>query len=352
MTRTASWSEPDAQAIIDRNLGREGPLLPILHDIQAAFGHVPREAIPVIAQALNLSRAEVYGVVTFYHDFKDAPHGRHVLKLEGRLVESVQGGLDVDPPRPEVEPAGVDDQPGRAAEVRDVVAAGGIAPDRAPAAPVAGIGAVVRDDEGAPDQAAQHQQVEPLALGHRQLGPDRRRDHGQRRRRDEGGLVLRGIARSSGGGPAAGGPGGRIDPVAQLRDHPVGRRHAAGPGPPGRLHRRLHVGEGRGHAHGLAVPGVEPAIGAALAGAVEGLLDRVAAKRDVHRIRQLDAGRRQRGLEFGEGVVAVVVAVVIPIGVLRIGQPDPQTAAPPTHLIPPHQRPPSQEVISHHFGSP
>lgn len=81
MTRTASWSEPDAQAIIDRHLGREGPLLPILHDIQAAFGHVPRAAIPVIAQALNLSRAEVYGVVTFYHDFKDAPHGRHVLKL-------------------------------------------------------------------------------------------------------------------------------------------------------------------------------------------------------------------------------------------------------------------------------
>lgn len=81
MTRTASWSEPDAQAIIDRHLRREGPLLPILHDIQAAFGHVPRAAIPLIAQALNLSRAEVYGVVTFYHDFRTEPHGRHVLRL-------------------------------------------------------------------------------------------------------------------------------------------------------------------------------------------------------------------------------------------------------------------------------
>ena len=79
--RGASWSEPEAQAIIDRHLRREGPLLPILHDMQAAFGHVPRAAIPLIAEALNLSRAEVYGVVTFYHDFTAEPHGRHVLKL-------------------------------------------------------------------------------------------------------------------------------------------------------------------------------------------------------------------------------------------------------------------------------
>ena len=81
MTRTASWSEPDARAIIDRHLRREGPLLPILHDIQAAFGHVPRAAIPLIAQALNLSRAEVYGVATFYPDFRRTPAGRHVVKL-------------------------------------------------------------------------------------------------------------------------------------------------------------------------------------------------------------------------------------------------------------------------------
>lgn len=59
----------------------EGPLLPILHDIQAEFGYVPESAKQIIAKALNLSRADVHGVVTFYHDFRDHPSGRHVLKL-------------------------------------------------------------------------------------------------------------------------------------------------------------------------------------------------------------------------------------------------------------------------------
>lgn len=59
----------------------EGPLLPILHGIQQEFGYVPDESLPLIANALNLSRAEVHGVVTFYHDYRRAPAGRHVLKL-------------------------------------------------------------------------------------------------------------------------------------------------------------------------------------------------------------------------------------------------------------------------------
>ncbi|AHF85927.1 formate dehydrogenase subunit gamma [Rhizobium leguminosarum bv. trifolii WSM1689] len=59
----------------------EGPLLPILHEVQQEFGYVPQEAVPVIAEELNLSRAEVHGVVTFYHDYRDHPTGRHVLKL-------------------------------------------------------------------------------------------------------------------------------------------------------------------------------------------------------------------------------------------------------------------------------
>jgi formate dehydrogenase subunit gamma len=59
----------------------EGPMLPILHAIQAEFGYVPDEVKPVIASELNLSRAEVHGVVTFYHEFRDHPAGRHVLKL-------------------------------------------------------------------------------------------------------------------------------------------------------------------------------------------------------------------------------------------------------------------------------
>ena len=69
------------RAIVAAARDLEGPLLPILHDIQAEFGYVPQEAVPVIAGELNLSRAEVHGVVTFYHDFRDHPAGRHVLKL-------------------------------------------------------------------------------------------------------------------------------------------------------------------------------------------------------------------------------------------------------------------------------
>ena len=67
--------------ILEAHRGLEGPLLPILHAVQAAFGHVPQSALPQIAKALNLSKAEVHGVVSFYHDFREAPAGRHVLKL-------------------------------------------------------------------------------------------------------------------------------------------------------------------------------------------------------------------------------------------------------------------------------
>ncbi len=68
-------------AIVSELKGLEGPLLPILHEIQAEFGFVPQESLPVIASELNLSRAEVHGVVSFYHDYRDHPTGRHVLKL-------------------------------------------------------------------------------------------------------------------------------------------------------------------------------------------------------------------------------------------------------------------------------
>ena len=60
---------------------REGPLLPILQDVQKAFGHVSEDAMREIAGALNLTRAEVYGVVSFYHDFRKEAQARPVLKL-------------------------------------------------------------------------------------------------------------------------------------------------------------------------------------------------------------------------------------------------------------------------------
>jgi formate dehydrogenase subunit gamma len=60
---------------------RPGALMLILHEVQDRFGYVPRESVPVIAHALNLSRAEVHGVVSFYHDFRSEPPGRNVIRL-------------------------------------------------------------------------------------------------------------------------------------------------------------------------------------------------------------------------------------------------------------------------------
>ena len=68
-------------ATIDRWIPEEGPLLPILHDVQEDLGFIPDEALVIIADKLNLSRAEVHGVMSFYHDFRKEPAGRHVLKL-------------------------------------------------------------------------------------------------------------------------------------------------------------------------------------------------------------------------------------------------------------------------------
>ncbi|HKJ61630.1 MAG TPA: formate dehydrogenase subunit gamma [Hyphomicrobiales bacterium] len=68
-------------AVVDECVGLEGPLLPILLGVQQEFGFVPQAALRIIAEKLNLSRAEVHGVMTFYHDFREQPAGRHVLKI-------------------------------------------------------------------------------------------------------------------------------------------------------------------------------------------------------------------------------------------------------------------------------
>lgn len=85
---------------------REGALLPILHDVQAAFGHIPAAAHAPIADALNITRAELHGVISFYHDFRDKRPGLHVLKIcrseacqalgATALAEAVLGGLGLD----------------------------------------------------------------------------------------------------------------------------------------------------------------------------------------------------------------------------------------------------------------
>jgi formate dehydrogenase subunit gamma len=75
------WEAARGAEIISGHSKVEGATLVILHALQEAFGYVPEEALPMIAAELNLSRAEVYGVFTFYHDFRSRPAGRHVLKL-------------------------------------------------------------------------------------------------------------------------------------------------------------------------------------------------------------------------------------------------------------------------------
>jgi formate dehydrogenase subunit gamma len=73
--------EETARAIISRHLAMEGAALPILHALQAEFGYLPEETLPLAADALNISRAEIYGVATFYRDFHLEPRGKHTLAL-------------------------------------------------------------------------------------------------------------------------------------------------------------------------------------------------------------------------------------------------------------------------------
>ena len=69
------------RAVVDVHRGDRGALLPILHGVQAEFGYIAAEMVPVIAHELNLSRAEVHGVISFYSDFRSEPAGRTVVKL-------------------------------------------------------------------------------------------------------------------------------------------------------------------------------------------------------------------------------------------------------------------------------
>lgn len=70
-----------ARDVCSRHGNRPDELIEILHEVQEELGFVPEAVIPVIAKAINLSRAEVHGVVTFYHDFRREPAGRHVVKI-------------------------------------------------------------------------------------------------------------------------------------------------------------------------------------------------------------------------------------------------------------------------------
>lgn len=85
-------TEAAIAAAIEAELTREGPLLPILHRIQHQFGHVPEIALPMIAEALNIGRAEVYGTMSFYPDFRTEPAEGPVVKICRAEACQAQGG--------------------------------------------------------------------------------------------------------------------------------------------------------------------------------------------------------------------------------------------------------------------
>jgi formate dehydrogenase subunit gamma len=77
----SSRSNTEVARAIEAHRHEPGGLLPLLHAVQDALGHIPSDAVPAIARAMNLSRAEVHGVITFYHHFRSQPPGRHVVQV-------------------------------------------------------------------------------------------------------------------------------------------------------------------------------------------------------------------------------------------------------------------------------
>lgn len=80
-TRDAAATPPQYTAIVEQHRRTPGGLLPMLHGFQDALGWVPQEVVPLVAEALNLSQAEVHGVISYYPHFRADPPGRHVLQI-------------------------------------------------------------------------------------------------------------------------------------------------------------------------------------------------------------------------------------------------------------------------------
>lgn len=81
MAAYPAWDQDSARAIVAGLAHLEGATLPMLHALQDAFGYVDPQAVPLIAETLNLSRAEVHGTLSFYHDFRTAPPPARIVKL-------------------------------------------------------------------------------------------------------------------------------------------------------------------------------------------------------------------------------------------------------------------------------
>ncbi len=107
MNALQPWNEDRAQGRIQELKKLPGALLPILHALQEEFGYIDEAAVPLVARALNISQAEVHGVISFYHDFRHSPPGRHVLRICraeacqsmacDRIIRHVENRLGVHP---------------------------------------------------------------------------------------------------------------------------------------------------------------------------------------------------------------------------------------------------------------
>jgi len=107
MMQAAAFSLAETvEAVVQEHTGQVGALMPVLHGVQQRMGYIPSAAIALIAKALNLSRAEVHGVVHFYHDFRSEPAGDHIIQvcraeacqaMGGRALEAhVKARLGID----------------------------------------------------------------------------------------------------------------------------------------------------------------------------------------------------------------------------------------------------------------
>jgi len=83
-------------SIVERYAHQAGALLPILHQIQAVYSYIPKQAVPIIAAGLRQTNAEIHGVISFYHFFRDSPSGRYVLQVCRAEACQAQGGRDLE----------------------------------------------------------------------------------------------------------------------------------------------------------------------------------------------------------------------------------------------------------------
>jgi len=106
LSTISAWDSAKASTIIDQFKSVRGGLLPALHALQHDFGYVDDSAIPLLAQAFNQSKADIYGVITYYHEFRRAKPGRHVITVcraeacqsmgAERLLDDIKKRLKVD----------------------------------------------------------------------------------------------------------------------------------------------------------------------------------------------------------------------------------------------------------------